>query len=327
MRSRLLGGQVSRRAQIESAGQVRGRTYTKVSRSGSSSGQRRPSGGLRSFARSAAIIGTLALITVAIRSGLFEGAVLPSISGKSAMVVDLETGKELVAIDANTRVYPASLTKLMTAILLAEHRSPGDLMRCSGAASLQEPTRLGLFPGSRLTAVAVMDAMLVGSANDAAYLAAEDIGGSVKDFAALMNAKAKELGMNQTNFVTPTGLDDQNHYSTARDLAVLFRAALSDPWVSKSLAKEEATVTASAPPPTADGPSPTATFTVENTNPLLGLDGCTAGKTGSTTQAGKCLAALFERDGRRIIAVVMGAPTTEALIEDVRAVVDAALDR
>ncbi len=132
--------------------------------------------------------------------------------------------------------------------------------------------------------------------------------------------------MNSTNFVTPSGLHDQNHYSTAKDLAVLFRAALSDPWVSRSLAKEEATVTASAPPSASTGTQPSSTFILENRNPLLGIEGCTAGKTGSTTQAGKCLAALFERDGRRIVAVVMGAPTDKALVDDVRAVVNAALD-
>ncbi len=330
MRSRLLGGQVSRSARIESAGQVNGRTYIKVTRSSSRAGpgsrRQRLSGGLRSFGRSAAIVGVLVLAAIVIRSGLFAGTAMPNISGKSAIVMDLKTGEELLAIDAEARVYPASLTKLMTALLLAENRSPGDLLRCSEAASMQEPVKLGLSPGSRLTAVAAMDAMLIASANDAAYMAAEDIGGTVKDFAALMNAKAKELGMNSTNFVTPSGLHDQNHYSTAKDLAVLFRAALSDPWVSRSLAKEEATVTASAPPSASTGTLPASTFILENRNPLLGIEGCTAGKTGSTTQAGKCLAALFERDGRRIVAVVMGAPTDKALVDDVRAVVNAALD-
>lgn len=331
MRSRLLGGQVSRSAQIESAGQVNGRTYIKVSRSGPGTGpgsrRQRLSGDLRSFGRSAAIVCVLVVAAIAIRSRLFAGTAIPSISGSSAVVLDLKTGEELLAIDAEARVYPASLTKLMTALLLAENRSPGDLLRCSKAASLQEPVRLGLSPGARLTAVAVMDAMLVGSANDAAYMAAEDIGGTIKEFAALMNAKAKELGMNRTNFVTPTGLHDQNHYSTARDLAILFKAALADPWVSRSLAKEEATVTASAPPSTSTETLPASTFILENRNPLLGIEGCTAGKTGSTAQAGKCLAALFERDGRRMIAVVMGAPTDKALVDDVRAVIDASVDR
>jgi D-alanyl-D-alanine carboxypeptidase len=273
------------------------------------------------------VAGILILAALLMRSGVLAGALLPTVSAKSAVVVDLETGKELVSKAAGTRVYPASLTKLMTALNLADSHSPGDLLRCSGAASLQEPSRLGLYPGARLTALAVMDAMLVGSANDVAYMVAEDAGRSVKDFASMMNARAKELGMNDSNFVTPNGLHDQNHYSTARDLAVLFKAALQDPWVSKSLGKEEVSVFASAPPATQAGTYPSATFDLENTNPLLGQHGCTAGKTGSTSQAGKCLAALFERDGRRVIAVVMGAPTTEALEADVIALVDAALSR
>ena len=313
MRSRLLGGQVSSRSSD--------RASIKVSRSASNSAR-------GSFSRPALIVAVLALTALAMRAGLLAGSFPPAISAESAIVLDLESGKELLSKNADTRVYPASLTKLMAALILADSRSPGDLLRCSGAAALQEPTRLGLFPGSRLTAVAAMDAMLVGSANDAAYMVAEDVGGSVRDFAALMNSKAKSLGMDHTNFVTPSGLHDQNHYSTARDLAVLLKAALQDPWVSKSLAKGEATVTASASQtaPAGTFPAP-ATFSLQNTNPLLGQDGCTAGKTGSTSQAGKCLAALFERDGRRVIAVVMGAPTSEALVEDIEALVEAALSR
>lgn len=321
MRSRLLGGQVSSRSSD--------RASIRVSRSA-------PRSGRGSFARPALIAAILALTALAMRAGFPAGALLPTISAESAIVLDLESGKELLSKNADTRIYPASLTKLMTALILADSRSPGDLLRCSGAASLQEPTRLGLFPGSRLTAVAVMDAMLVGSANDAAYMVAEDVGGSVRGFAALMNSKAKALGMDHSNFVTPNGLHEQNHYSTARDLAILLKTALQDPWVSKSLSKVEASVTASVPQTAPDGASPAsarpagtssapATFSLQNTNPLLGQDGCTAGKTGSTSQAGKCLAALYERDGRRVIAVVMGAPTTEALVEDMRAVVDAAL--
>ncbi len=267
-----------------------------------------------------------------------------TISGEAAITIDAGTGDTLTSKRADTLVYPASLTKLMTSLLLAENHLPGDLMTCSQTASLQEPTKLGIEPGSIMTAAAAMDALLVGSANDVAYMVAEDVGGTARDFVAMMNAKAKQLGMLHTNFVTPTGLHDQNHYSTAGDLAALFKAALDNPWVAKSLGKAEVTVTVSAPPhsgadpdsisegqsqessagatiPASTNPS---TFTLANTNPLLGKNGCIAGKTGFTAAAGKCLAGLFEKDGQRIIAVVLKSPSDDALADDMETIVRAA---
>lgn len=313
MRSRLLGGQASRhhssiRVSRASRGDVGG-------------------AGRRPLAQPILLATVLALTALVVR-GLLVVALPPAVSAKSAIVLDLETGKELLSKDPASRIYPASLTKLMTALILAGERSPLDTFRCSGAASLQEPARLGLVPGATVSASSAMDAMLIGSANDAAYMVAEGIGGSIKGFANLMNSKAADLGMRDTHFVTPSGLHHKDHFSTARDLAILFRAALQDPWVSRALAKREVTLTAELPKDVPAGTfSSSATFTLENTNPLLGQDGCTAGKTGSTSDAGKCLAALYERDGRRVIAIVMGAPSSEDLALDMRAVVDAALRR
>lgn|GEM_PF-7080098 len=266
-----------------------------------------------------ALVGLVLTAGVAAR-GMVARSLTLSISAEAAIAVDLETGQALVSKHEDTLVYPASLTKLMTAMLLAENRYPGDLLKCSVGASLQEPTTLGLKPGSVLTAAAAMDALLVASANDVAYMVAEEVGGTAKDFVAMMNAKAKSLGMVHTHFVNPAGLHDQNHYSTAKDLAILFKAALKDPWVAKALGKAEATITASAPSQ-GEGAS---TLTFKNTNPLLGKDGCVAGKTGHTAQAGKCLAALYEKEGHRIVAVVLKSPNDDALADDMDAIVKAA---
>jgi len=261
MRSRLLGGQVSSRLYAVGSDGASDRVSHRVSNRSS----KKRSG---SFLAAVLIIGILVAIALAVRARLPATAFRPDISAKSAIALDLESSKELLSKDADTRVYPASLTKLMTALILAGHRMPSDLLRCSEAASQQESYNLGMPPGATMTAAAAVDAMLVGSANDAAYMVAEDIGDGSIIVSTLPGGPAN-----------PTGA------------------------------------------------APGAIIVMENTNPLLGQDGCTAGKTGSTSDAGKCLAALFERDGRRIIAIVMGAPGSDALIDDMRAVVETALKR
>lgn len=233
----------------------------------------------------------------------------PLLTAEAAIALDLDTGDVLFEKNAGQRMYPASLTKLMTAILLAERMDPSDVLTYSARAQAQEPVRLDLPPGSVMTTADAMDAMLIGSANDVAYMVAENVAGSAAAFVRMMNSKAKEMGLLSTHFVTPSGLHDDDHYSTAADLAALFREALSDPWIRDTLATHKATLAA----------TPVA-ITVTNTNPLLGSTGCVAGKTGYTSMAGKCLAALFERHGRPVIAVVLKSETDETLISDMEAV-------
>lgn len=231
----------------------------------------------------------------------------PPLNAGAAIALDLGTGEVLFEKNADRRMYPASLTKLMTAVLLAENMGPEDTLTYSARAQAQEPVRLDLPPGSVMTAADAMNALLIGSANDVAYMIAENIAGSANGFARMMNAKAKELGLRSTHFVTPSGLHDDEHYSTAADLAALFREALRHRWIRDTLGAAWAALD-SAP------------VTVTNTNPLLGADGCVAGKTGYTSVAGKCLAALFERRGRSVIAVVLKSETDETLVSDMEAV-------
>ncbi len=270
------------------------------------------------------ILAACTLLAVAARSLLMPEPALSSIGAKAAIAVDVDSGRELVSKNAAERVYPASLTKLMTALLLSKYRTPDQEIRYGGAAALQEPVKLDLPPGSRLTAEGAMDAMLIGSANDVAYAIATDVGGSIQVFTSFMNSRAKVLGLHGTHFVNPHGLHDGNHYSTARDISKLFLAAMEDPWIAESLGKKDAEIEVFAPPPSQGDAG--ESYTVANTNPLLGLDGCVAGKTGFTTAAGRCLAAMFERDGKRLAVIVLGSPSEEALLTDVKAALSAALE-
>ena len=137
----------------------------------------------------------------------------------------------------------------------------------------------------RFTAKDAMDILLLYSGNDVAYMVAENVGGTKDKFINMMNEKAKALGMNNTNFVTPNGLDDNtdDHYTTAYDLALLLDAAYSNDWIRETMAKKESEVKS------LNGPS----AIVENRNKLIGIDGNIGGKTGYTEKSGRCLAALY----------------------------------
>ncbi|MGI6633461.1 MAG: D-alanyl-D-alanine carboxypeptidase family protein [Bacillota bacterium] len=242
----------------------------------------------------------------------------PKLVAEAAIALDMETGKVLFEKNAQAPMYPASLTKLMTALLLSEHREPVDALTYSARAWAQIPVKIDLRVGSNISAADAMDAMLIGSANDIAYMIAENLCGNEEAFAELMNARADSLGLNSTHFTNASGLHDDNHYSTASDLASLFREALRDPWIRKTMAKNTATLESARP----SGPDPLKTLTVANTNLLLGAQGCVAGKTGYTSMAGKCLAALYERDGRQVIAVVLKSETDDTLRTDMESVID-----
>lgn len=231
----------------------------------------------------------------------------PKLVAEAAIAVDLETGRVLLEKNAYQRMYPASLTKLMTAILLSENKGPRDLLTYSACAQSQIPVTLDLRADSTISVADAMDALLVGSANDVAWAIAENISGTAAEFADLMNAKARELRLTSTHFANPSGLHDDEHWSCAADLAALFNEALRCPWIRRTMGKEAAVLSSVG-------------MTVENTNPVLGLGGCVAGKTGYTSTAGKCLAALYQREGRKVVIVVLKSKTDDTLIKDISAV-------
>ncbi|MEG1255637.1 D-alanyl-D-alanine carboxypeptidase family protein [Clostridium sp.] len=227
---------------------------------------------------------------------------VPEIVGTSAIVMDLETKEIIYSKNIDEKKQPASITKLMTALLLSENKTKTDLLTYPAAALTQEPYSYGLnvhpiTPGDTFTGSSTMDILLLYSGNDIAYMIAENIGGSEETFIKMMNDKAKALGMTNTNFVTPNGLDDNTdeHYTTAYDLALLLNAVYDNEWIRETMKKKESEVTS------ANGPS----AIIENRNKLIGIDGNIGGKTGYTEKSGRCLASLYQRDNRTLAIVVL----------------------
>jgi D-alanyl-D-alanine carboxypeptidase len=221
--------------------------------------------------------------------------VLPSINASTAITIDVDSKDILYLKDIDKRMYPASTTKLLTALLLAEKKNPSDYLTYSSNAKSQEAVHLDLPVDTKVLCSDALDALLLISANDIAYMIGENISGDIPAFSNLMNAKVTSLNLKNTHFVTPNGLHDENHYSSAYDLSVIAREVYKYPWIMETLKKEKSVLTLQNK----------NTIKLESTNILLNKDGCIGGKTGFTTPAGKCLVAFYERNGRRIIGVVM----------------------
>jgi D-alanyl-D-alanine carboxypeptidase len=222
----------------------------------------------------------------------------PRVDAASAALADLDSGRVLWQSDADERRPIASLTKIMTALLVIEHTRPTEVVIASENASGQVGAELGLQPGEELTARDLLRALLLQSANDAAVALAEHVAGSVEAFVDDMNERAQQLRMRDTEFRSPSGLDDSGH-STARDLLRLASEAFLNPTFAAITATHVATVPAPVGEPRR----------LQNRNALLWLyDGAFGGKTGYTAAAGFCLVAAAERDGLRLATVVLGAP-------------------
>lgn len=220
----------------------------------------------------------------------------------AAIVVDANTGEVLYAKRADSPRYPASITKVMTLYLAFEAISEGrlkptDLITVSARAASQPPTKLGLAAGEQITVDDAMKAIAVKSANDMAVALAEHIGGTEQRFAALMTLRGQELGMSNTRYVNASGLPDSRQISTARDIAILSRAVMRDfPQYYSYFSLRSFTYRG---------------VTVNNHNRLLGqMWGVDGLKTGYTNASGYNLAASAVRDGRRLIAVVLGGRST-----------------
>lgn len=218
----------------------------------------------------------------------------------SAILVDAETGTVLWAKGAHVRRPVASTTKIMTAVVAMSRLRPNDVVVVSPEATRVAPFREGLRPRERVPAWKLFYGLLLSSGNDSAVALAVAAGGSRGRFLAMMNAKARELGLRDTHFASPSGLIDEGNYSTAWDLAALARYAMANPRFRAVVRTKRKRV---------PWTSPTRAKLYQNHNKLLwrypGADGV---KTGWTTRAGGCLVASARRYGIRLIAVVLGSP-------------------
>ncbi len=223
-----------------------------------------------------------------------------SVSAKGYVLINADTGEVLAGENIHKRLSMASTTKIMTAVLLAELNTPEKEIVTTKEMVTVEGSSMGLLPGDMVSYYELLVGMLLPSGNDAANCTAIAVAGSIEKFAELMNQKAKEIGMDNTHFVTPSGLDDPEHYSTAYDMALLTMYALDFPVIRDIVSKSSITVTFGNPP---------YQRTLYNHNKLLNsYDYCIGVKTGFTKKSGRCLVSAAEKEGVRVIAVTLNAP-------------------
>lgn len=219
------------------------------------------------------------------------------LTARAAILIEASTGKVLYEKDADSRQYPASTTKMATVLAAMDNVHLEDTVLVSANAAQTEGSSMRLKAGDRIKVKDLLYGIMLESANDGTVALAEHIAGSVPAFAEKMNQKAKEIGVVHTNFVNSSGLPDENHYTTAHDLARIAAYGLKQPLFREIVSTKYRTIWWV-------GTSRSAVL--ENTNELLGVyPGCIGVKTGYTKAAGDCLVAAAERDGVCLIAVVL----------------------
>lgn len=250
---------------------------------------------------------TAALLCAALLSGSVAAAEQPAdapqVEAKAAILMEQETGEVLCQQNAHDKLEPASVTKIMTLLLVMEaidggQLSTGDTVTVSAHAASMGGSQVYLKEGEQMTVDDLLKAVAVVSGNDAAVALAEHIAGSEEAFVSRMNQRAAELGMEDTTFLNCTGLPAAGHLTSAYDIALMSRALLSHPDIRQYTTIWMDSIRGGQ-------------FQLSNTNRLVRFyPGCTGLKTGSTDSAGYCLSASAERDGLSLIAVVLGSETS-----------------
>ncbi len=223
------------------------------------------------------------------------------VSAKSAILLCDNTDDVVFEKNADERLSMASTTKIMTTLIALEHAQQDDKTVTFTQDMIAEGSSMYLKVGDKLKLSDLATGMMMVSGNDSANAVAVTLGGSQEKFADIMNGKAKEIGMNHTHFVTPSGLDDENHYSTAGDMAKLMQYAMHNEDFARLTAQKSMKVTFIRPSDVVN--------TYVNHNKLLSMYAyCNGGKTGFTKKSGRCLVTSAEKDGVKLIAVTLNAP-------------------
>lgn len=239
------------------------------------------------------------------------------IQSKAALLMEYDTGEILFAVNAHEKLYPASLTKIMTVLLALEALERGEIslddqVPVTNYAESMGGSTIFLSAGDVVDMESLLIGMVVGSANDAAVAVAEYIAGSEEGFVKLMNKRADELGMKNTNFVNVNGLHHDDHYTTAFDVALMSRELMSYPiytrwstiWMDENFL---------------EGKIKSEKVYLSNTNRLIHYyQGCDGIKTGYTNKAMHCISASAKREDTRFIAVVMNSPSSDIRYEEAR---------
>jgi D-alanyl-D-alanine carboxypeptidase (penicillin-binding protein 5/6) len=266
----------------------------------------------------ATVFNVSVLLLAALSSGAFAQEMPvpspPIIGAKSYLVIDGNSGYEIASLSPDESLAPASLTKLMSAYAIfkaleEEQISLDDQVTVSEKAWRTPGSRMFIEVGTRVTIRDLLMGMIVQSGNDASVALAEHVAGSESVFADVMNRYASALGMNSSNFVNATGLPGENHFSTARDMAMLAQAIINEfPDFYKWYSVKEFTYNE---------------ITQQNRNALLWRDSSVDGmKTGHTDDAGYCLVSAASRDGMRIVSVVMGTASPKARLDGSQALIN-----
>jgi len=234
---------------------------------------------------------------------------LPELTAESVIIVDVDSAVVLYQKNADLKLLPASTTKMMTATVVIDNYSL-DKVLTVGNTKVDGNT-IKLIPGEKIIVENLLYGLLVGSGNDAAQVLAENFPGGIEAFVSAMNQKVADLRLENTHFTNPMGLDEGNHYSTARDLARLATKVVGDPILAKIVSTPEITIT---------DISGEVKHSLKNTNELVGkIEGVKGVKTGWTQNAGECLVAWVEKEGKKIVIVVL---ESKNRFEETRSLID-----
>ena len=241
----------------------------------------------------------------------------PTINSRRYVIFDRLSGRCIYGKDENKQTAMASTTKIMSIIIVVENCNLSDTVTITAKAAGTGGSKLGLHTDDKITVMDLLYGLMLRSGNDAAVALAIHTAGSVEKFADLMNQKAEELGLTNTHFVTPHGLDNPNHYTTAYELAKITDYALKNETIAKIVKTKIATININGSP-----------MQINNTNELLGnVDGVYGVKTGFTNNAGRCLVTSVKRGDMDLIIVVLGADTRKDRAKDSMKLIEYAYKR
>lgn len=221
----------------------------------------------------------------------------PVTSAEAIVLLDLESGVPLYEVNPDERLYPASITKLMTALVALDYYQPDQVLSVKRLAPVEDEADMGLEVGDQVSFRGLLYGLLVPSGADAAYTIADNYPGGIENFIYAMNKKAVDLNMKNTHFSNPSGFDDPGLYTTAKDLSFLTAQALKNDLINKIIATYGITL---------GDAKGVKTYYLKNINKFLGyLYGADGVKTGFTDLAGECLISSVSRNGHRVVAVVL----------------------
>lgn len=231
---------------------------------------------------------------------MITGVSVSANSAKSAILIDADSGRVLYEKNAYEKRGMASTTKIMTAIVALENTSYDDIVTVSHLAASTEGSSMYLNSGEKIRMESLLYGLMLNSGNDAATAIAEHISGNTKDFARLMNEKAEKIGLKSTSFANPHGLDNENHYSTAYDMAMLARYAMKNEKFAEIVSTKRKAVELNG--------TENSRYLKNHNRLLSSYRYCTGIKTGFTKACGRCLVSSAEKDGVKLIAVTLNAP-------------------